>query len=95
MNDYIEARFSLSPCQEEFTDILASLLADGGFESFVPDADGLTAYVSQRLYDRDAIDAAIRNFPIDGVTILFQTYRYRKQMRNPQLFPPRLSRGRI
>ena len=69
MNDYIEARFSLSPCQEEFTDILASLLADGGFESFVPDADGLTAYVSQRLYDRDAIDAAIRNFPIDGVTI--------------------------
>lgn len=69
MNDYIEVRFSISPYEEAYADVLSAILADSGFESFVADPDGLTAYVSQRLYDRDTIDTAILNFPIDGVTI--------------------------
>ena len=69
MNDYIEVRFSISPYEETYADVLSAILADCGFESFVADANGLTAYVSQRLYDRDAIEAAILNFPIDDVTI--------------------------
>lgn len=69
MNDYIEVRFSISPYEEAYADVLSAILADSGFESFVAAPDGLTAYVSQRLYDRDTIDTAILNFPIDGVTI--------------------------
>lgn len=69
MNDYIEVRFSLNPCSETFTDILASMLCDCGFESFVPDEDGVTAYVSHRLYNRDAIDGVIAAFPVEGVRI--------------------------
>ncbi|MBO7382695.1 MAG: 50S ribosomal protein L11 methyltransferase [Muribaculaceae bacterium] len=69
MNDYIEVRFSISPYEEAYADVLSAILADSGFESFVTGPDGLTAYVSQRLYDRDTIDTAILNFPIDGVTI--------------------------
>ena len=69
MNDYIEVRFALNPCSEVFTDILAALLCDCGFESFVPDADGMTAYVGQRVYDRDAIDRIIAEFPVENVAI--------------------------
>ena len=69
MNDYIEVRFSISPYEEAYADVLSAILADSGFESFVAAPDGLTAYVSQRLYDRDTIDTAILNFPIDDVTI--------------------------
>ena len=41
MNDYIELRLDATPCDETRTDILAALLAQAGFESFVPDETGL------------------------------------------------------
>lgn len=51
MNDYVEVRIDLDPCNEDITDVLAALLADVGFESFVPDGAGLTAYIQAGLYD--------------------------------------------
>lgn len=65
MNDYIEVRFDLTPSCEDATDLLAGLLADAGFESFVPDDKGLTAYVKKELYDADAVGAAVADFPFD------------------------------
>ena len=65
MNDYIEVRFDLTPSCEDATDLLAGLLADAGFESFVPDESGLTAYVKKELYDADAVGAAVADFPFD------------------------------
>lgn len=50
MNDYMEVRADFSPCTEDITDIAAALLADAGFESFVADASGLTAYIKKELY---------------------------------------------
>ena len=50
MNDYIEVRFELSPCDEIATDVLAALLCEYDYESFVPDETGLTAYVKKELY---------------------------------------------
>lgn len=47
MNDYIELRVDLTPCDEAATDVLAALLAEHGYESFVPDDGGLTAYVRE------------------------------------------------
>lgn len=66
MNDYIELRVNISPCDEVATDILAALLADGGYESFVPDATGLTAYIPTRLFDRQATDDILAAFPLPG-----------------------------
>lgn len=66
MNDYIEARFSLSPCTETHTDILASLLADEGFESFVPDSEGLTAYIKKEDYDPERVKQVIVDFPMEA-----------------------------
>ena len=66
MNDYRELRLDLNPCSEDATDILAALLADVGYESFVPDAEGLTAYVKAELYDEDALTGALEAFPFDA-----------------------------
>lgn len=74
MNDYVEARFNLSPSSETHTDILASLLADNGFESFVPDEEGLTAYVKKEDFDECAIKDVIESFPMDSeIEFSFQT----------------------
>ena len=33
MNDYLEVRYNVSPCNEVITDIIAAILADRGYES--------------------------------------------------------------
>lgn len=65
MNDYVEVRLDLTPCDETRTDILAALLAGIGFESFVPDDGGLTAYIKSELYSKEAVDALLADFPME------------------------------
>ncbi|MGM9845372.1 MAG: 50S ribosomal protein L11 methyltransferase [Muribaculaceae bacterium] len=68
MNDYIESRFDLEPCPgEDATDLLAALLADIGYESFVPDDKGVTAYIRVEDYDSSAIAPALADFPFDCI----------------------------
>jgi ribosomal protein L11 methyltransferase len=43
MNDYYEVRLDMAPVDEDMTDLMAAMLGDVGFESFVPDITGLTA----------------------------------------------------
>lgn len=66
MNDYIVTRIDATPCDETTTDILASLLADIEYESFVPDDKGLTAYVKAELFDENKLSSALESFPIEG-----------------------------
>lgn len=65
MNDYIEVRIDADPCTEDITDLLAAELADIGFESFVADSKGLTAYAPAKLYDKEAVKNALADFAID------------------------------
>lgn len=65
MNDYREVRFDMTPCSEDATDLLAAFLADEGYESFVPDEKGLTAYVPASAWSKDAVNNVIRDFPMD------------------------------
>lgn len=67
MNDYYEVRVNLDPCTEDATDYLAAVLGDIGFESFVPDNTGLTAYIQKDLYSREEIDISLEDFPFGGV----------------------------
>lgn len=69
MNDYTELRVNLTPCNETATDILAAILADVGFESFVPDSEGVTAYIPKEMYNGNAVRAALNEFPFDNVTL--------------------------
>lgn len=65
MNDYTEVRLDLNPCTETHTDILAAMLAEAGYESFVPDSTGLTAYIRKEDFSPMALDHVIREFPMD------------------------------
>ena len=64
MNDYIEVRFDVEPCDATSTDVLAAMLCDVEFESFVPDESGLTAYVKRELYNEAAIADIVTSFPL-------------------------------
>lgn len=65
MNDYISLRIDLNPCTEDSTDLLASFLADSGFESFEPDSSGLTAYIRAEEYVEDSVKEILSDFPIE------------------------------
>ena len=66
MNDYYQVRFDLEPCPgEDATDLLAGMLADEGYESFVPDESGLMAYIKEELYSEAAFARVLENFPFD------------------------------
>ena len=67
MNDYVEVRFDVKPCDEVATDVLAAMLCEGDYESFVPDADGLTAYVKRELFEQSLLKDVVSQFPIDAV----------------------------
>lgn len=73
MNDYTKVKFTVTPNEEVATDVLAALLADIGFESFVPDSEGLEAYVPLAQYDADAIAATVAAFPVEGFKITYES----------------------
>lgn len=53
----------MSPCDEIATDLLADALCEIGYESFVPDDRGLTAYIRQELADEAAVADAVNALP--------------------------------
>lgn len=79
MNDYILLRADIEPASETVTDIMAAMLADAGFESFVPDERGLDAYVKEELFDADAVRGIVEAFPLPGVSINTTTTRVEGQ----------------
>jgi ribosomal protein L11 methyltransferase len=66
MNDYIEVRLDVTPCDETSTDLLAALLCEQGYESFVPDSTGLTAYIKKELFDDKVFKQVVIDFPFDS-----------------------------
>lgn len=68
MNDYYELRIDLADSTEDATDLLAGLLADESYESFVPDENGLTAYVPAAMFSSEAVNRLLADFPLAKVT---------------------------
>lgn len=64
MIDYQELRVEIDPCPEAACDLLAAFLADEGYESFVPDGEGLTAYIAADHYDPEVVERLIKEFPM-------------------------------
>ena len=54
---------------------MTALAADAGCEAFEDTKTGVMAYVQQALFDREALDDSISNFPINETTI---TYKVRE-----------------
>lgn len=75
MNDYYSVRVDAEPCSTDITDLVASFLADVGFESFEPDETGLTAYIPASCGDARSISLnALEDFPMDCKFRVNQTF---------------------
>lgn len=68
---YYEFTFITHPCTETVNDVLASVLGDAGFESFVEQENGLTAYIQQALCHEEEIKAALADFPVPETNITY------------------------
>ncbi|MDR1224333.1 MAG: 50S ribosomal protein L11 methyltransferase [Tannerella sp.] len=68
--EYCKLSFSYeSPIETDIiNDLLASELGSIGFESFVPDDGGLTAFIAIDKYDRSSMNNCLENFPVPGIT---------------------------
>ncbi len=64
MQDYIALRVDANPCSEAVTDLVAAFLSEIGYESFSPDERGVTAYIQEHLYSKEAVEEALTDFPI-------------------------------
>ena len=90
---YFEFTFRTQPCTETVNDVLAAILGEVGFESFVECEGGLTAYIhGYYLYiHRSGRQGLERGM---GKEFL-PTHHYRKPMCDPQHFPPRCPQSGI
>lgn len=74
MNDYTEIRLDFKPCSADITDVMAALLADEGYESFVADDNGLTAYIRADQFSEPVVGNALSLLPFDTkATFTFKT----------------------
>jgi ribosomal protein L11 methyltransferase len=63
--DCYEIYFTSHPAEPELTfDLLAAVLADVGFDTFMPDAGGLRAYIPAQRYSRENLERQLRHFPL-------------------------------
>ena len=70
---YFEFTFDTNPCTETVNDVLAAVLGDSGFESFIEREGGLSAYIQQSLCNEEVIKNALNEFPLPDTEI---TYNY-------------------
>ena len=68
---YYETHFCVQPYNEDACDVLSSLLADIGFETFVPMETGLTGYIQQTQFCPEAVEELISNFPLEGYSLSY------------------------
>ena len=69
---YYEVEMTITPCSQDARDILSALSAEAGFETFEETPTGLLGYVQQALFDREALDNAIADFPFEGTDIIYK-----------------------
>lgn len=66
---YLEFKFSTTPCNETVNDVLAALLGEVGFESFVEWEGGLMAYIPSATFDEHNLKSSLDEFPVEDVKI--------------------------
>lgn len=68
---YLEFNFQPQPCTETVNDVLAAVLADVGFDSFVENDNGILAYIPAALFDEETLKNAIGCFPIADTLVRY------------------------
>lgn len=60
---YLEFTFRTVPCTEIVNDVLSGVLGEAGFESFVEQTDGITAYIQKELIAKPPSKRHLPTFP--------------------------------
>lgn len=68
---YLEFTFRTTPATEATHDVLAAVLGEVGFESFVEQEDTLAAYIQTSLYDEASLRQALADFPLPDTDICY------------------------
>lgn len=68
---YLEFTFLTDPCTETVNDVLAAVLGDVGFDSFMENEQGITAYILKELFDETTLKEALMYFPIEGTDVRY------------------------
>lgn len=71
---YYEVKFGIVPMNNDARDILAAMAGEVGFETFEETDDGLTGYVQKGLFDENALEAIIKEFPFEGLEISYEVF---------------------
>ena len=102
---YLEFTFRTVPCTEIVNDVLSGVLGEAGFESFVEQTDGITAYIQKELYNESLLKEALADFPLPDTRRqrlergmgeeLLPAHRYRRPLCHSQHFSQRCPTSRI
>lgn len=60
---YLEFTFRTVPCTEIVNDVLSGVLGEAGFESFVEQTDGITAYIQKNFIAKPFLKRHLPTFP--------------------------------
>lgn len=71
---YYVVRFNIE-CEPELLQIARELLSasacEAGFEAFEDNETGIDGYVQRQLFDKNALDNALQEMPLDGVRVTY------------------------
>ncbi|MFT3993167.1 MAG: 50S ribosomal protein L11 methyltransferase [Dysgonomonas sp.] len=67
--NYIEVKFICTPNNEIVNSVLSACIAEIGFESFVEDEAGTTAYIQEELFDENRTQEVLNELPIEAEII--------------------------
>lgn len=63
--EYIETTLVITPYIEDAADIMAALLANEGYETFIPTENGSKCYILKELYNNSIVEDVIAQNPFD------------------------------
>ena len=67
--NYYELKLTIEPNTEINRDIIASLLAEIGFESFIESETGIDSYIPEKLYSEEQLLEVLKTLPIPDLQI--------------------------
>ncbi|MBR2475403.1 MAG: 50S ribosomal protein L11 methyltransferase [Bacteroidaceae bacterium] len=62
---YIETTLTITPYSEDAADVMAALLANGNYETFIPSENGVKCYILKENYSEDIVAEAVAQNPFD------------------------------
>lgn len=69
---YYEAKFTITPDSKDARDLVSAFAGEAGFESFDDADDVLKGYVQVENFDKETLETALKNFPMENVKVSYE-----------------------